>query len=320
MRINDDCFTLHTPVLLKQIISIMDPGKSDVVIDCTCGLGGHAEEFLKKIGPKGTYICIDRDKLAQSECKKKLEKLFPKHDIRYINDNFSNIKSILEKLNLSHVDHLIADLGISSFQLDNPERGFSHKLNGPLDMRMNQNDEIDAKSLLSEIDPFDLRKILMKYGEIPQPIAKKIANNIVYALKDSDIQTTQQLKDIINKSIVGKPKKSIETLVFQAIRIEVNQELASIEKLLTDAFNHLNTGCKLGMISFHSLEDRIVKKFFKHWSKKCLCEKEILICTCEQKFPKRLKIVNKKIIIPDEKEIEENSRSRSAKLRIAQIV
>jgi len=314
----DDCFTLHKPVLLKQIISIMDPCDGDVVIDCTSGLGGHAEAFLDKIGENGTYVCIDQDPSSLSICKNKMKTKFPNHKIVFINDNFKNIKNIIKELNIEHIDHLIADFGISSYQLDTPERGFSFKVDGPLDMRMNQNDSESALNFINNSTSNELAKVLREYGEIPYKMASKVSKDIIKNIEN--INTTNDLREIITNSIPKHIKKNLEPLVFQAIRIEINDELESIRILLKDSFEILNTGTKLGFISFHSLEDRIVKKFLKYWSKPCICPKTNPVCTCQKEYPKRIKLINKKIVIADEDEIEENPRARSAKLRVAQIV
>jgi len=312
-------FPQHIPVLSKQLVFLINPELGDTIIDCTSGLGGHAKLFLEKIGKTGHYIGIDQDEEALHYCKQNLSKSFSAYNIDLYKENFKNICSLLKQKKITRKAHLIADIGISSLQLDSKNRGFSFKTNSPLDMRMDQNsDDISAKEFLATSSQNILEEIFMKYGEIRRTAANRIAEKIIEKRKTKNLKTTFDLRDLIEE--LYPDNRKLNTLVFQAIRIHINKELENLKELLEASFEYLEEGSNIGIISFHSLEDRIVKQFFKHWSKKCVCSKDILICECRDKHPKRLKLLTKKIITPSTEEIKTNKRSRSSKLRVAQII
>ncbi|MGM0378209.1 MAG: 16S rRNA (cytosine(1402)-N(4))-methyltransferase RsmH [Bacillota bacterium] len=304
----------HESVLLKECIDNLDIKKDGIYIDGTLGGAGHSKEILKKIGSNGLLIGIDRDKEALNESKKVLKKI--NNNFKLVHGNFSDIKRILEKLGIKKIDGFLLDLGVSSYQIDNPKRGFSYMKEGKLDMRMNQNQSLTAEKVINQYSYKKLVKIFFDYGE--ENHSKRIAKNIVNKRKDKKIKTTHQLVDIIKDSL---PKSVLYSnshpakRIFQAVRIEVNNELGIIKDTIKDAVSLLKKDGKIVIITFHSLEDRIVKHTFKDLYNDCTCPDGMPICTCDEK--KVIEIITKKPIYPSEKELDENSRSRSAKLRVA---
>lgn len=303
----------HVPVLLNESIEYMNPRPGETFIDGTLGGAGHSLAFLNKILPDGILIGIDQDKTALKNAEKKLEAY--KENIILVHSNFKNIKKIVEDNCPEGVDGIFLDIGVSSYQIDTPERGFSYMQDAPLDMRMNQEDEIDASYILNNYSQEQLHTIIMKYGE--ENWAKRIAEFIVEKRKDKVIETTGDLVRIIEAAI---PKRAREKgshpakRTFQALRIEVNKELEVLEKVIDDSIKVLKKDGRLGIITFHSLEDRIVKEKFRYYEKDCICPPEFPICVCDKK--KEVKILTRKPAVSTEKEINENPRAKSAKLRV----
>ncbi|OAB49007.1 16S rRNA (cytosine(1402)-N(4))-methyltransferase RsmH [Mycoplasmopsis gallinarum] len=291
----------HYSVLLKETILALNIKPNGIYVDLTLGMGGHSSEILKLI-PDGQLIAFDKDTFAINQSKKRLEKIAP--NFQLIHSDFANITEELTKLGIHQVDGIIADLGISSPQIDNAERGFSYNKNARLDMRMNNEQELDAHYVVNNYSEVDLTKIIYEYAEVK--FAKQIAKAIV---NNRPINTTLELADVIRNNLPAKivSQKNFLKPVFQAIRIEVNNEFDSIRKMLSNAVKLLKVNSSLAIISFHSLEDSIVKHFFGNLTK--------------DKLPSKMPInENKQYIVktvkPSKNELSENNRSRSAKLRI----
>jgi 16S rRNA (cytosine1402-N4)-methyltransferase len=304
---------MHKPVMSKELIEYLRPIKGGVYVDCTGGGGGHAKLVLEKIGESGKLIILDRDQDAVERLKEK----FNLPNVMVINDNFSNIANILAELGIQAVDGLYADFGASSFQLNDPQRGFSFLRSGPLDMRMDKNLEIDAYTLVNNYPEETIANILKKYGE--EQFAKRIAGKIVQKRAIEKISTTKELADIIFDAVpkkFHKPGIHPATKSFQALRIFVNKELESIESLLKSLEKIINKSGRVVFISFHSLEDRLVKDMLNYYAKDCICEIKTPICNCGK--VKTFRILTKKPVTPSESEINENKLSRSAKLRAAE--
>jgi 16S rRNA (cytosine1402-N4)-methyltransferase len=303
----------HISVLLKETIEGLNIKEDGVYVDCTLGGGGHSYEILKRLSNKGKLIGIDQDTSALNAAKERLKKF---KNVIYVHNNFYNIGEILNELNIDKIDGIIMDLGVSSYQLDEAERGFSYMKDAPLDMRMNRNNELSAYDVVNSYSEEDLYKIIKDYGE--DSFAKRIAKFIVERREKESINTTGKLVEIIRAAIPikfqrdGHPAKR----TFQAIRIEVNQELDILDKAVEDSIEHLNMGGRIGIITFHSLEDRKIKVKFKNLEKPCTCPSDFPICVCGKK--PLIKLINKKPIEPSEEEKEINSRSKSAKLRVAE--
>ncbi len=300
----------HISVLLNESVKALDIKENGVYVDCTAGGGGHSAEVLKHLSPEGKMVLIDRDPDAVAVLKKRFE---GDKRVTVINDNFSNIKSILSSLGVDAVDGIIADLGVSSYQLDTPERGFSFHSDAPLDMRMEKKGK-SAADVVNTYSESELSDVIFRYGE--EQFARRIAKNIASAAQKKPIETTGELSDIICSSIPAKFRRDGHPArkTFQAIRIEVNCELSSLENALPDMFDSLKSGGVLAVITFHSLEDRIVKEYFNSLKLGCTCPKDFPVCVCGKK-PKA--IVRSGGVKAEKKEVEENKRSRSAKLRTA---
>ena len=286
-----------------------------MIVDGSLGDGGHAELLLKNT-TSVRVLGIDRDMRAIERAEKRLA---PFRDrITLVHGNFSDIKTILKKANVMNVDGLLLDLGVSSPQLDSPDRGFSFMRNGPLDMRMDSSQKITAADLLIELPDEKLVSVIKEYGE--ERFSKRIVRAIRQAQKQSAIKTTLQLSNIISSVIHASRQTKIHpaTRTFQALRIAVNGELEHIKKALRDSVDILQESARVIVISFHSLEDRIVKNFFKTEEKGCVCPPKIPVCSCGHK--QRLKIITRKPIIPAVEEVRRNSRASSAKLRVAERV
>lgn len=304
----------HKPVLLNEVIEGLNIKENGIYVDCTLGGAGHSAEIVKRLGQNGRLIGIDQDAEALQAAEKKLSKY---KNYTLVHNNFSNIDSILRELNIEKADGILMDLGVSSYQLDNKERGFSYMQDAPLDMRMDKENPLSAFQVINYYDEESLYKIIRDYGE--ERFAKNIAKNIVVVRKERDIKGTLELVDIIVKSIPKKfryegshPAKR----TFQAVRIEVNGELRILDKSIGDSIKNLKKGGRLCVITFHSLEDREVKNKFKNLQDPCTCPKEFPICICGKK--PEIKIITKKPIIPTEEETAENKRSKSSKLRICE--
>ena len=301
----------HTPVLLNECIEALDIKPDGIYVDCTLGGGGHSFFIAQKL-KNGLLIGIDQDRDAIEFATQRLKEFSDK--VLIINDNFSNILEILNKLDKKNVDGILIDLGVSSFQLDTAERGFSYNFDSALDMRMNKDASFCAKDVVNTYSKEELVRVFREYGE--ERYSESIARNIVKVRENKPIETTFELVDIIKKSMPSKALKEKghpAKRVFQAIRIEVNKELDVLKSVLGDAFESLKPGGVLAIITFHSLEDRIVKQYFNGLSQGCTCPKEFPICICNN-HPK-IKYVRKKGIIASQSELEQNKRAKSAKLR-----
>jgi 16S rRNA (cytosine1402-N4)-methyltransferase len=302
----------HEPVMLDEVIKGLNIKKSGIYLDCTLGGGGHTKA-ISKIASDGRVISIDRDEEAILNFEKERDS-YP--NVTVVKDNFLNIDKVLRDLKVNKVDGALIDLGVSSHQLDKGERGFSYNENYELDMRMNKDQKLSARHIVNGYTKDELREIIYNYGE--EKWADRIAEFIVKERQDRFIETTFDLVEIIKKAIpksarIDGPHPAKRT--FQAIRIEVNKELDVIEPTIKKIVNSLNKNGIICVITFHSLEDRIVKNTFKWLEKDCICPPKQPICNCDKK--KEIKIITKKPIEASKKEIERNPRSRSAKLRIA---
>lgn len=306
---------LHYSVMRDECIDALEINPKGVYVDCTLGGAGHSKQIASRLKDGGLLIGIDRDIEAINVATERLLEFGDK--VKLVNDNFSNIKNILDELGICKVDGILFDLGVSSYQLDNAERGFTYRFDAPLDMRMSQNDPITAKDVVNTYSREKLAKIIFDYGE--EKFANKIATAICKRRENAPIETTYQLNDII-KSVFppdmryGEKHPSKRT--YQAIRIEVNGELKILENSIRDAVECLKPEGRLAIISFHSLEDRIVKTVLKDLATGCTCNKYIPVCVCNRK--EKIKLINKKPITAGDKELEQNNRSKPAKLRIAQ--
>lgn len=319
--------TIHKSVLLNEAVEGLNLKEGMTVVDATLGGGGHSIEILKRILPTGKLIAIDRDGEALERFKNKIKKenLNIKDDnLILVRDNFANLNNILEDLKnekaclpAGRVDAIMADFGLSSDQLDDKERGFSFSSQTSLDMRMDKNQELTAKDVINKYSREDLNRIIRDLGE--EKFSGRIAEKIVQAREVKEIKNTAELLDIISQAIPEKYKhKKIHwaTKTFQAIRMEVNQELESIKKFAGDAIEKLNPGGRLAIISFHSGEDRLVKNIFKEAQVNCICPVEFPVCRCDVRA--KIKSITKKPITASETELKENPRARSAKLRIVE--
>ena len=305
----------HESVLEGEVIQNFNLLEGSLIVDGTLGDGGHAELLLKNT-TSVRVLGIDRDLRAIERAEKRLA---PFRDrITLVHGNFGDIKTILKKENVMNVDGLLLDLGVSSPQLDSPNRGFSFMRNGPLDMRMDSSQKITAADLLIELSDEKLVSVIKEYGE--ERFSKRIVRAIRQAQKQSAIKTTLQLSNVISSVIHASRQTKIHpaTRTFQALRIAVNGELEHIKKALRDSVDILQESARVIVISFHSLEDRIVKNFFKTEEKGCVCPPKIPVCSCGHK--QRLKIITRKPIIPAVEEVRRNSRASSAKLRVAERV
>ncbi len=306
----------HKPVLLTEVLEYLNLQPGCVVADCTAGGGGHSEAIIKEILPGGRLIALDQDNDAVEAVKERL-KTFGADTISVVQANFINLKAVLQELGIKKIDGVLYDLGVSSYQLDAPERGFSYKNDAPLDMRMNKEAPLSAYDLISQASQEELSRIIYSYGE--ERWAKRIAAFIVQEREKEAIETTQRLVEIIKMAI---PKGARQDgphpakRTFQALRIAVNRELEILEEALEQGIEVLNPGGRIVVISFHSLEDRIAKEVFQRKAKGCTCPKELPVCVCNNKPV--VKIMKRKPILPGAEELENNPRSRSAKMRAAQ--
>ena len=301
----------HKQVLLNECIEGLNINPEGIYVDGTLGGAGHSIEILKKLSEKGMLIGIDRDEEALKAAKNRLAQY---KNVKYVHDNHDNIKNILQKLNIDKVDGILLDLGVSSYQLDERNRGFSYLGDNELDMRMDKTQELTAKEIVNKYQEKELANIIYEYGE--EKFSRQIAKNICQYRKEKTINTTKLLVEIIEKSIPkskqnnGHPAKR----TFQAIRIEVNNEIKPLYNTVKDSIDCLKSKGRLCIITFHSLEDRAVKNAYIEAKGKCTCPSDLPYCVCGAKSLG--KIINKKPIIATEEEQKENSRSKSAKLRI----
>ena len=304
----------HIPVLLSESIDHLNLKAGKKVIDLTLGLGGHSLEILKRIGPGGHLIAFEQDEDNLKVAKSKLETLNSKigAKISFIHDNFETLSEHVKE----PVDAVLMDLGLSSPHVDNPERGFSFKNDGPLDMRFDKRQSLTAEKVVNSYKENDLADIIFQYGE--ERRSRVIARKIVEERKKEPIKSTARLAEIIRKTIKGKSRLHPATCVFQALRIYVNRELEVLEKALEQAINLLKPKGRIVVISYHSLEDRIVKRKFKYYAQDCICPKELPVCQCN--FQKKLYILTKRPIISIDIEVAKNPRARSAKMRVAEAI
>ena len=300
----------HKPVLFDEVMENIISEGDAVYVDCTLGGGGHTEGMLERSSTESKVIGIDQDKEAINFAKERLKKYGNKIEI--FQDNFRNLDTVIYLAGYNKVDRILMDIGVSSNQLDNLERGFSYRYDAKLDMRMDRNLKISAYEVVNDFSEKEIADILYKYGE--EPKSRKIAKNIVEYRKNKKIETTLELSEIIIKSIGKSMKKHPSKRTFQAIRIFVNKELEVLEEALDKAVNLLNNNGKLLVITFHSLEDRMVKEKFREYENPCTCPPEIPVCVCNKKSLG--KVITKKPIIAKESELNENNRAHSAKLRI----
>ena len=307
----------HTPVLLDECLSGLNIKPDGIYMDGTLGGGGHSLEIVKRLNEGGRLIAFDRDEEAILAAGERLRAYREK--ITYIKDDFKNAPQVLGELGIKGLDGVLLDLGVSSYQLDNAERGFSYIKDAPLDMRMDRSQYLTAFNVVNEYSVAQLTQILSDYGE--EKLAKRIAERIAQKREKQTISTTTQLAKIVEESYpaatrwkFGHPAKR----TFQAIRIQVNGELSELEEAVTALARKLNIGGRMAVIAFHSLEDRIVKNAFKQLSLECTCPPDFPVCVCGK--VKEVKLITKKPIIPCERETVENSRAESAKLRIVERV
>ena len=308
---------LHTSVLLNEVIEYLDPKSNQNFIDGTIGAGGHAEKILERTAPNGKLIGFDMNPESINQAKKRLKKY--KNRVLLYQSNYSRIEKVTyEQSRIHKISGVLLDLGISSFQLKSKSGGFSFQITGPLDMRFGGSDqELTAADIVNKWPEKELVNILQNYGE--ERYSKSIAAEIVRTRKTKTILNTKELVEIVEKVYSNKPKpKRIHpaTKTFQALRITVNDELNSLRRTLPQALNILSPKGRIAVISFHSLEDRIVKQFFRQESKGCLCPPEFPVCRCAHK--EQLTILTKKVITPSLEETKQNYRARSAKLRVAE--
>lgn len=305
----------HKPVLLSESIDGLDLKKDSVVVDATLGGGGHSREILKIIGREGRLIAIDQDGTAIENFRKQLSSEVGNTVL--VKDNFSKLENILGGQGVRSVDGILADLGYSSVQLEDESYGMSFLKDAELDMRLDKENALTAKKIINEYSQADLERIIREYGE--EKFAKNIAKKIIERRKSVSIEKTIELAEIINQAIPERyrhQKIHPATRTFQALRIEVNKELENLEKFIPAAINVLSPGGRLAIISFHSLEDRIVKNIFRENARGCICPPDFPKCLCGHQ-PK-IKTITKKPIVPGTEEVAENPRARSAKLRICE--
>ena len=302
----------HVSVLLDECIDNLNIKEDGIYVECTLGGAGHSSEIVKRLSSDGRLIGFDQDKDA---LKAAGERLKDYKNVTYVHSNFYAIYDVLTDLGIDGVDGILMDLGVSSYQLDNGERGFSYMQDAPLDMRMNRENEFSAYEIVNTYSEEELYRIIKEYGE--EKFAKRIASFIVKNREEKNIETTLELVEIIKAAIPAKARREgphPAKRTFQAIRIEVNKELEIISKTILDGVKKLNKGGRMAIITFHSLEDRIVKNTFKELANPCTCPSEFPVCVCNRK--PEVKLISRKPIEASKEELEFNPRSRSAKLRI----
>jgi 16S rRNA (cytosine1402-N4)-methyltransferase len=303
----------HKSVLLEETIENLNIKPDGIYVDGTLGGAGHSYEICRRLGEGGRLIGIDQDEDAIVAAQNRLEEFQDK--VTIVRDNYQNFRSILDELNIKTVDGILLDLGVSSYQLDNVDRGFTYRVDAPLDMRMDNRQEKTAKDIVNGYSEQELFRILKEYGE--ERYAKSIAYHIVKRRNEKVIETTEELNDIIRASIPAKARNDKghpSKQTFQAIRIELNKELEVLINSIDSMIDSLNPGGRICIITFHSLEDRIVKSAFRKNENPCICPPNFPVCTCGR--TSKGKVVTRKPIIPGTIELEENSRSKSSKLRV----
>ena len=310
---NDPPENIHETVLLIETVDALDVRPCGVYVDATVGLGGHTEEILRR-QPEAVVIAIDQDPAALELAKQRLAGIADR--ITFVKANFTELPGVLDDLKAGDVDGIVADLGISSLQLDTASRGFSFRFDAPLDMRMDPSSDLPtAAELLEDLSEVEIANIIYRFGE--ERSSRRIARRIVERRERGDpVTTTKQLAELVERSVKRNPKDKIHpaTKTFQALRIAVNRELEILEQFLKDGIENLKINGRFAVITFHSLEDRIVKQTFQRLSGKCFCPPRMPQCMCGAE--KLIELVNRKPIVPADDEIEKNPRSRSAKLRV----
>ncbi|HJA35236.1 MAG TPA: 16S rRNA (cytosine(1402)-N(4))-methyltransferase RsmH [Firmicutes bacterium] len=305
----------HVSVLAEECIQALNLRPDGVYVDGTTGGGGHSLRIAQQLGPAGRLICIDRDEEALAAASRRLEAY--RDRVTFVKSNFAQIAQVIEGQGLAGVDGILFDLGVSSYQLDNGDRGFSYMHDAPLDMRMDRSQPFSAWDVVNTYTQEQLRQILWEYGE--ERYSGRVAAAIVQQREESPIETTGQLAQVIREAMPAaarREKQHPAKRSFQAIRIEVNGELRAVEQAMEGSVDKLLPGGRLAVISFHSLEDRIVKKIFAQQAKGCTCPPEFPVCVCGKK--PRLKLISRGVITAGQKELDENPRARSAKLRVAE--
>ena len=302
----------HDPVLLQETLEFLEPNRPDgVLVDATVGLGGHTEALLER-HPEVRLVAIARDPEALERSRQRLSPVA--NPVTVVRRRHESLIDILKQLDIASVSGLLADLGVSSMQLDDAARGFSFRFDGPLDMRMGEESR-SAADLVNTLDEYELTTILRKYGE--EPMARRISAAIVAAREEAPITTTTRLTEIIRSVKKSRPHEiDPSTLTFQALRIATNEELVGLDRFVDDAVSVLETGARVAIISFHSLEDRIVKRAFRRLEGECTCPPNMPVCGCGAKT--LVKILTGRPVTASEEELQRNPRSRSAKLRVAE--
>lgn len=304
---------IHVPVLLHECMEYLITDKSGIYVDCTLGTGGHFRQILKETNADATVIGFDADPLAIQHCKETTDT--PQTTL-FINSNFENIRKYTFRNGFVKVDGILMDLGISSFALEDADRGLAFRLQGPLDMRFSPEIKTSAADFVNNAEIDEIKRVLWQYGE--EKASGKIAREIEKVRSIKPIETTQELADIVKKFTPERFHNKALSRVFQAIRIHINRELEVLQTALEQTVKMLKPGGRLVIISYHSLEDRIVKQFIKAQTTECICPPEFPICTCEHKAS--VKNLTRKIILPGEEEIKINNRARSAKLRVVEML
>lgn len=305
----------HRPVLLEETIESLKIRPDGIYVDGTLGGAGHASQVCKRLSEKGRFVGIDQDDCALQAAGERLKEFGKNVRIDCVKSNYCQMKSVLENLGIDKVDGILLDIGVSSYQLDNAERGFTYREDAPLDMRMDQSSSFSAKDVVNQYDEMQLYRVIRDYGE--EKFAKNIAKHIVAARQEKEIETTGELIEIIKASIPAKVRATgghPAKRTFQAIRIEVNRELEVLQDSIDEMIDLLNDGGRLCIITFHSLEDRLVKNKFRENEDPCICPKNFPVCVCGRKS--KGKVITRKPIVPSEQEVEENKRSKSSKLRV----
>ena len=303
----------HVSVLLNETVDGLNIKPDGIYVDATLGGGGHAYQVCSRLSDKGKFVGIDQDAAAIEAASGRLKDFGEK--VTIVRSNYCEIKSQLKRLGIEKVDGIVIDLGVSSYQLDTVDRGFSYRFDAPLDMRMDQRQQMTARDIVNTYSEAELFRVIRDYGE--DKFAKNIAKHIVIEREKAPIETTEQLNEVIRHAIPMKVRKASghpSKRTFQAIRIELNQELDVLRNTLDDMIEMLNPGGRICIITFHSLEDRIVKSAFRKNENPCTCPSHFPVCVCGNKS--KGKVITRKPILPGEEELENNSRSKSAKLRI----
>ncbi len=303
--------TKHNPVLLKESVNFLITSESGVYFDATLGFGGHSSEILARLDEGGKVIATDKDLEAFEFAR---EKFADEKRIELYNASFTEIKTIAKIEFIDKFDGILADLGVSSFQLDNPASGFTYREEAPLDLRMDKNSELSAKDILNDFPEEELARIFREYGG--EKAAKRIARKIVLRRKSEKFTTTTHLKNVVAEVIPPNFLNKSLSRVFQALRITVNNELEELKEFIKDAVDLLKPGGRIVVLSYHSLEDKIVKEAFKYEALSCICPPGTPVCVCDKES--RLKILTKKPVVPSPEEIKKNFRARSAKMRVAE--